>query len=218
MNRVSAKPTPIIPTVVLVFVALLLLTPAGNAQRTQNPSAAPGGNVRKGPELPSVRERQLIMDEMERQAAQPRTPEQERLALSQIAEDFKQIQIINNKMMADTMGKALPNYGSIAETTTEIKRRAKRLKDNLRLAEADDKDRTKESSSKKTVEAGKMKANLLVLDETIMSFINNSIFRNPQVVNLAQSTKARQDLDEIIQLSELIKKDAERLVKASAKP
>src|SRR6185503_8825499 len=167
------KSTSITPTVVLAFVALLLLPAASYAQRTPNnssPGPAPGGNVRRGPELPSVRERQLIMDEMERQAATPRTAEQERLALSQIAEDFKQMQMINNKMMADTMGAALPNYGNIAETTGEIKRRAKRLKDNLRLAEADDKDRTKESSSKKTVEAGKMKANLLVLDETIMSF------------------------------------------------
>lgn len=60
-----------------------------------------------------------------------------------------------------------------------------------------------------------MKANLLVLDEAIMSFIKNSIFQSPRVIDLAQAVKARNEIDEVIQLSELIKKDAERLRKTS---
>ena len=115
------------------------------------------------------------------------------------------------------MRAALPDYARIAETTAEVKRRARRLRDNLRLAEVEDKDEPNESRSKKTVEPGKTKANLLALDDSIMSFIKNPIFQSPQVFNLAQATKARHDLDEIIQLSELIKKDAERLSKTSEK-
>lgn len=220
MNASSSKPTSLIPTVILAFVALLMLPAAISAQRSAPTGVAgpsPGGGVREGPRPPSIRERQFKINEMEREAAKPRTPFEERLALSQIAEDFEQIQIINNKMMGATMRAAAPDYARIADVTAEVKRRARRLRDNLRLGEVEDTEEAKESKSKKTVEPGKTKANLLALDESIMSFIKNPIFQSPKVVNLAQATKARHDIDEIIQLSELIKKDAERLSKTSEK-
>ena len=63
-----------------------------------------------------------------------------------------------------------------------------------------------------------MKAALLSLDGSIMRFINNPIFKNPGVVEVEQAARARRDLDTIIEFSQLIKKDAERLSKPSEKP
>ncbi|CAN5789692.1 hypothetical protein BH18ACI4_BH18ACI4_25990 [soil metagenome] len=65
---------------------------------------------------------------MEREAAKPRTREEETLALAEVAEDFKRIQLINNRMMGATMSAAAPDYGSIAGTTGEIRKRAIRIR------------------------------------------------------------------------------------------
>ena len=220
MNGSSLKPTSAIPTVILTFVALLILPAAINAQRAAPVGVAgpsPNGGARDGPRAPSIRERQFKINEMEREAAKPRTPEEESLALSQIAEDFEQLQVVNNKMMGAAMTAASPDHARIAQATAEIKKRTRRLRDNLRLADLAGRDEAKESSSKKTVEPGNTKANLLLLDETIMSFVKSPIFASPQVFNLTQAIKARDDIDTIIRLSERIKKDAESFSKSSEK-
>lgn len=220
MNGCSIKPTSIIPNAILTFVALLMWPAAVNAQRAApigviGPS--PNGGARDGPRAPSIRERQFKINEMEREAAKPRTPEEERLALTQIAEDFEQLQSVNNKMMGAAMNAASPDHARIAEATAEIKKLTRRLRDNLRLGDLGDREEAKESTSTKLVEPGKTKANLLLLDETIMSFVKSPIFQSPQVFNLTQAIQARHDIDAIIRLSELIKKDAERLSKPSEK-
>jgi len=71
---------------------------------------------------------------MEREAAKPRTPEEDKLALAQIAEDCEKIQVINNRMMGATMRAVSPDYARLDEVTAEIERRANRMKENMRLA------------------------------------------------------------------------------------
>ena len=167
--------------------------------------------------VPSIRERQFKILEMEREAAKPRTTEEEKLALAQIAEDYERIQIINNKMMSKTMPAAAPDYASIADTTAEIRKRASRLRDNLRLPQAASEEATKPPLPRQAVDAARMKAALLSLDGSIMSFIKNPIFKNPGVVEVEHAARAKRDLDTIIEFSQLIRKDAERLSKSPEK-
>ncbi|MGH9967845.1 MAG: hypothetical protein ACREBG_08470, partial [Pyrinomonadaceae bacterium] len=81
---------------------LLLISPQYSIGQTPTRPISPDGLAR--PEEvyrpPSLRERQAKMDEMVREAARPRTPEEEKLAFEEIAEDFKHIQLINNRMMS----------------------------------------------------------------------------------------------------------------------
>ena len=124
MNGGSSKPTWITSIVFLALVALLTLPADINAQRSAPTGVAgptPGGGIREGPRPPSIRERQFKIQEMEREAAKPRTSEEERLAMSQIAEDYEEIQLINNKMMSAAMRATAPDYARIAETTAEVK-------------------------------------------------------------------------------------------------
>src|SRR5437879_10192818 len=107
MRGVGAKSISIISAPAVALVIQLTLAPPSNAQ-TGNPAPpAPAGPTTPPPA--SIRERQFKMLEMEREAAKPRTPEEETLALAQIAEDYKRIQVINNKMMSTTMPAAAPN-------------------------------------------------------------------------------------------------------------
>jgi hypothetical protein len=201
----------------VLLVITLFHAPAVKAQaRPNGPTPLPAP---RAPDAgrPSIKERQLKMDEMAREAARPRTTEEETLALTRIAEDFRTIQLLNNKMMNSTMKAATPDYGSIANTTAEIRKRANRIRDNLSLPKAASRENEIKAGHKAAVDAAGMKAALLSLEASIMSFVENPIFQNLNLMDVGQATKAGRDLETIIESSRLISKDAERLGNPSKK-
>ena len=156
------------------------------------------------------------MSELEREAAR-RPVEQRRpaLPLGQIAEDFKRIQTVNNSMMAAVMGADSPDYGLVSEATAEIRKRAARLRSNLALPEP--KDEAKGAEYRGAGDAAQLKEALLRLDRALMSFVQSPVFKNTDVVNAGDGAKARRDLEDVIELSRLINRDAERLSKSAPK-
>jgi hypothetical protein len=137
----------------------------------------------------------------------------QRISLLQVREDYRRIQVINNEMLyAAGSGQAL-NYKSIADAMSDLKKRAARLKQVLMLPEAvdDDKGQRKPLSQ----DDRELKQLLRSLDELIVTVITNPVFKNFGVVDVQQTAKARHDLEEIVQLSGVIKKSAERLSKAT---
>lgn len=212
MKVSSAKLIPL--TSVIVFPIVACLAPAAVTAQTEHrrPAGRPVAGTNTSPSRkPSIRERQLIMDEMAREASRPRSTDEKRIALVQIAEDFQQIQIVNNKMMGAAMKAATLDYGHIASATGEIKKRASRIKSNLELPKAEPDAAKTTQEYKPVVDAAGMKAALLSLDKSIMSFVESPIFQNPNVIDMEHTSKAMRDLDIIIESSRLISKDAERL-------
>lgn len=220
MKRVAAKSISMLSATLAPAVLVLFIVPlsiSGQSPNRNTPNAPPGvSKLPSGKTQPSIRERQLKMLEIEREAKKPVMVERDNLALVQIAEDFEKIQLINNKMMSVTMPAAEPNYAIIADTTAEIRTRASRLKQNLGLAKLDTKEAAK-GRLKRPLDADGIKAELLSLDSSIMSFVKNPIFKTLSVVNVEQAEKAGSDLEDIIKLSQLISKDAERLKNSSSK-
>jgi hypothetical protein len=190
----------------------------------QTAEHAPGSGIPRGRDTtgrtpdnlrpPSIRERQMVMRQMEAEAATPRTPEEERLALEQIADDYSKIQIINNKMMGVTIPSKAPDYKYIGETVSEIKKRADRLKLNLRLPKAE---KGPETKYVQPTDLPTLKNALLSLDKAIMSFVGNSIFKNPDVFDVKAANQLGLDLDTIIEFTKALDRDVEKLGKASAK-
>jgi hypothetical protein len=165
------------------------------------------------PRAPGIRERQLMMDEMRREmdkGAQPR--KSEALRLSEIAEDYRDLQQVNNKMMAATMRTVAPDYELINKSVADIRRRAERLRENLALPAPEVKD-DKKTEPKPAENAAGMKAALLALDRSIMSFVGSPLFKNTDVLDAEVAAKASRDLAEVIERSRLAAKDAERLSK-----
>lgn len=158
--------------------------------------------------IPSIRERQSIMLEMEREAANPRTAEADKLALAEIAQDFERIQSVNNRLLSTTIPAPVLDHSSITKSLGDIRTRANRLKANLALGVLGERETKKRRNAN---DADGVKANLLSLDRYINSFVSNQIFKNPDVVNVEQANKARLDLEMIIELAEFISKDVERL-------
>lgn len=218
MKKVSAKSHSSVLALLTLFALLALTIPAyaqGGRGILPRPTTPSSRNPPPQPP-PGLEAWEFKIPHMEREAARPRTSEEEKLALAQIAEDYQRIQLINNRMMHGAMSRPVLNFKDIAETTAEIKRRANRMRDNLRLPASEKSEPVKVTLPVQVSDAAQMKVALLDLDRSIMSFIKNPIFKNTSVVDLEDATKASRDLVTIIKSSELLSKEARKLGKSAA--
>jgi hypothetical protein len=132
--------------------------------------------------------------------------------LKQTRDDFRTIQNINNKMMADVYATEAIDYDRTSAAIAQINTKAIRLKNNLSLPNPQD-------AKKKdlTVSGAKeFKSALLLMDRSIMSFVTNPIFQG-NVIEIESATRASQDLDNVITLSATLKKIADNLKSSTPK-
>jgi hypothetical protein len=142
---------------------------------------------------------------------QPRRIEP-RLALAQIREDFVRIQVVNNDLAAAVSRGAALDLEFVAKSASEIKKRAGRLKDNLALPDYESIFVVPEASG--SAEA-QLKSSLVTLKELIREFVMNPLFEKANLVDLQLATKARRDLDDIIEVCGRVKKNSSELGKAA---
>jgi hypothetical protein len=170
-----------------------------------------------------IRERafdlRMVEEEARRHPAAPRR--EPRLDVAQIREDFVRIQVVNYDL-SDAVSRSSSNGGAaaldlkfIARSVADIKKRARRLKDNMVLPETENV--FERPQMEVGPEVGQLKSSLSVLKKLIIGFVNNPIFREANVVDVQLSAKAKHDLEDIIELSEQIKKCSEKLNKLTAR-
>lgn len=159
--------------------------------------------------------------------------------MKQIREDFKDLQSLNNKMMATAWSTETLDYTFLSDMISRIRGRATRLKTTLNLpgpndleeAALDPKAADPKVSDPKTSDpiavgpkaasdpvvnnAKEFRNALLVLDQTIMRFVNNPLFQTPNTIEVNLATKARKDLETVISLTADLKKTAARLQKTA---
>lgn len=138
-----------------------------------------------------------------------------RVQLVKVKEDYEGIQQANNTILTMlAAGKEL-DYKVIADAASEIKKHAGRLKSYLVMLQlvADDKDRKKNLNE---IELSEMRGSLLALDAAIIKLIDNPVFNDfGKVVDANSSTKALDNLYNIMELSERIKRSVERSMKTT---
>jgi len=127
--------------------------------------------------------------------------------MAQTEEDFTRILTLHNKIARALSSKDPLNYQFISDATAEIKKRASRVQSTLALRLSADDAPVKEKTD---VE---MKDSLIKLCKEIRSFVTNPMIENPNTIDVQQLIRARRDLESLIQLSGLIKKDADKLSK-----
>jgi hypothetical protein len=135
--------------------------------------------------------------------------------MAQIKEDFHRIQVVNNEMLRTAFKARVPDYDSLSEKAADIKRRASRLKATIKLPppRAERKQKLQE-----IVDDKGLKAALVELRDLIGSFVNNPYFqKKPGVIDVQLSDKASSDLRDIIEVCDIIKRNARRLEKISSK-
>jgi len=140
----------------------------------------------------------------------PETPRDERQVkalMAQTEEDFTRILTLHNQIARALASKQDLNYQFVSEATAEIKKRASRVQSTLALHPSTDDAPVKVKSDPE------LKDSLITLCKDIRSFVTNPIIENPNTVDALQLARARRDLESLIQLSGLIKKDADKLSK-----
>lgn len=129
--------------------------------------------------------------------------------IAQVKQDFERIQIARNEIVRTT-GTGL-DYKFLSEVTSEIRKRASRLEENLALPEPEENE--KRVGNQGELNEAQIRVALLSLCDRIESFVKSPIFETPGVLDVQHSTKASSDLESILQLSASVRKSAERLKK-----
>lgn len=137
----------------------------------------------------------------------PKDDRQLKALMAQTEEDFTRILTIHNEIARALSSKKDLDYQFVSEATAEIKKRASRVQSSLGLHLSPDDAPVKEHPD------AEMKDSLVKLCKEIRSFVTNPIIENPNTVDAVQLPRARRDLESLIQLSSLIKKDADKLSK-----
>lgn len=205
------------PLVAVGFMtAICVFTLAINSAQAQQTAPPPPGNRDPFAEVRErqQREAQLRSAEMvggvkklDRRGAEA--------AAEEMREDFKNIQVLRNKLARHLLSDKPFDYKFIATETEEINKRANRLKAHL-LREVPDGEKPEQGKQVEIADA-QMKDALVTMFKRIDSFTENPIFKVPGVVDVQQSAKANRDLRHIILLSEGIRKTAEMLNKTHKK-
>ena len=126
--------------------------------------------------------------------------------LAQVREDFWRIQLANDDLNSSLSSQGVIDSRLITKTASEIRTRAKRLKENLALPRPE-----KDSKSQTAAAAEDLRSSIATLSKLIDSFVSNPMLSQRHVIDATFSLKASRDLENIIGLSGEIKKIAAKL-------
>ena len=193
---------------------LVLFTILGFAEvaRSQTPTANYPG--------PAARENNRSMDDYDRTINRMKNDakavnERRRNLFPQINEDFQRIQVIHNEIVRMLQPDKSLNYDRLAELTDDMKKRSVRLRENLALPEPE---KTKEQAThSETIDNSQIKKVIGDLHDLVVSFVANPIFKNLGVVDAKVIYAARENLEDIINTSGEIKREAKILGKSGSK-
>src|SRR5215204_4011643 len=126
-------------------------------------------------------------------------------AFQQFKEDFEALQLANYTL-ADMIAAPEPfDYREIGKQAAEVKKRAARIRTTLVLPEGERQQQPDEKPA--------LKDAVNNLGSLVQDFISNPMFQELSVLDATHTVKAKRNLDEIVRLSEHIRKTAETLGK-----
>lgn len=157
-----------------------------------------------------LREREFMLRNMEMVKRRRAEPPQPRLAVAQIREDFVRLQVVNNDLARAVFRGSTLDPKFVSKSASEIKKLAARLRDNLALPEWQD------GSAGNGAKAApvELRPALSALDALVLRFVDGLASKGISLVDAEASLKARRELEEIIKLSEHVKKASEKFGKA----
>jgi hypothetical protein len=139
----------------------------------------------------------------------PKDDPARRALVKQISEDFKELQGLNNKMMATAWSRPELDYRYISDMVSQIRGKAARLKSNLALPQVED-EQLKEAVDS-YADAEKFRVAMLRLDRHVMRFATNPLFQKPDVIELDLAAQASRDLSVVVEVSGKLRKSAAKL-------
>lgn len=203
------RPLKLAAHALLAAVASVLLS-SGAAraqlpQSTQSSQASQEARDAQNARNASIERRHRALDEVGKLKNTPRAAaENTRLPYTEVAEDFKQLQLSNYSLAQAAQPGVQLDYALIKKEAAEIVKRASRLKSNLALPKPEE--GRKADTKGKVLTPDELGPAIASLDALVNSFVGNPYFRRPEVADFEQTSKASRELAEIITLSERIRR------------
>lgn len=152
----------------------------------------------------------IVEQEGRRQRA---NSEERRLDFNPILDDFKLIQVVSGELAQAAAQDAPLDLQMVVRSAADIRKRAGRLSSSLALPKSEKGGRR--GGPEVLFDAVELKRSAVTLEELVRGFAHNPVFREVNLLDADLSAKARRDLDEILDLSERMRKSSEQLGKAA---
>ena len=188
----------------LVFAAFTLILCIQSSLRAQGGRTLPENVPTQGDPDRQVRSQEI---EAERVKRDPQ------LVMAEINEDFGRLRVISEEMKTATKATAAPDYKLISDSSVEIKKRATRLKANIVFPPL-----PKDEKRQKMPDPGdEFQPLFAMVDKLLTSFLTNPIFTDTGGLDVQLANRARYDLEDIIKLSDKLRKSADKMQKNAGK-
>ncbi len=140
----------------------------------------------------------------------PDDPKRAQALMDQVSEDFARILTRHNEMVRAIHANQSLDYQFISEAIGEIKKRSTRLQSSLKLEKPEPAPDDRKTES--LVVGMETKDEMILLCKKIESFVQNPIIEKPGTVDAQALEKARKDLESIVELSDAMKKQANKRI------
>jgi hypothetical protein len=135
------------------------------------------------------------------------------LIMAEVNEDFGRLRILDEEIKSALKSMATIDYKHIADSSVEIRKRATRLKANI-IFPAPPKDEKRPKAEEPGDEFGPL---LAAMDRRLTSFLTNPIFSDTGSVDVQLANRAKYDLEDIIKLTDKLRKSATKMEKNAAR-
>jgi hypothetical protein len=191
--------------VVCAFIGVIK-APAQTGQNTRNnPDPARHAEENERDLEQRMWNLRLLSEQAKKPSPKRPTPEQ---ALEQLQKDFTRLQIVNKSLLRVALGNTPLDPKFVSKSVEEIRERAERLNTNLALPEPAERTAVEPATG-----SPQLKPSVVKLGRLIFSFVDNPFFKEASVVDTQLTTKARRDLEDIIELSGELKRTSDQMEK-----
>ena len=140
----------------------------------------------------------------------PDDPKRAQALMDQVSEDFQRILTRHNELVRAIDANQSLDYQFIAEAMSEIRKRSTRLRSSLKLEKPEPASDDRKTES--LLVGMETKDEMILLCKKIESFVKNPIIEKPGTVDAQALEKARKDLQSIVELSDVMKKQADKRI------
>jgi hypothetical protein len=198
-----------------VFVGCLLITATTSLAQTRSGGSSSSGGGRRDTMM--GRETDIANREIDlrllRESIKVTTPEtsaeDRKIVVSQIYDDFVQIQEINRELKRVSSALDATSYKRISVLAEDMNKRAKRLKVNIGIPNLEHEKREPEKPAE--VNDAELKLSLQTLSDAVRSFVRNPLFQEPRVTDATHVENLKRDISNMIEISHDVKKSAVKL-------
>ena len=181
------------------IVCLIAFAGPATAQSAGDPAKA---------QMQEMDRREMQLNNGIGEKGRPNDPKRAQALMDQVSEDFQRILTRHNELVRAIAANQSLNYQFISDAMSEIKKRSTRLQSSLKLEKPESASENKRTES--TIVGMETKDQMILLCKQIESFVKNPIIEKPGTVDAQALEKARNDLQRIVELSDAIKKQADK--------